>query len=151
MAHYYSNLINNKINELNDLNKNVLYKYLKINEKNYYLNHPNKEHRKLLAKFRVSDHELLIEKGRYTKIPRDQRLCKNCNLIEDEIHFFFQCKNNILVRVQFLQKYEKTYTDFDNKTLSEKLVAILNPSTPEDIKAVVSFIKQSLELRKGGS
>ena len=32
---------------------------------------------------------------------------------------------------------------------NDKLVIILNPSTPNDVKAVVSFIKESLELRKG--
>jgi hypothetical protein len=34
------------------------------------------------------------EIGRNLKIPRDQRLCAICNVLEDEFHFFFKCKRN---------------------------------------------------------
>ena len=42
-----------------------------------------------LAKFRVGNHDLEIEKGRYVKVPVDERFCKLCltlneNHIEDE-------------------------------------------------------------------
>jgi hypothetical protein len=33
----------------------------------------------------------------------------------------------------------------------EKLTKILNPSTPEQIRTVTSFLRQSLELREGDS
>jgi hypothetical protein len=36
-----------------------------------------------------------------------------------------------------------------NCNIIEKLNIILNPLTPEDIKTVVSFSQQSLELSKG--
>ena len=38
------------------------------------------------------------------------------------------------------------FTDLNNE---EKLIKILNPSTPMQIMTVASFIKQSLELREG--
>ena len=40
---------------------------------------------------RISDHALEIERGRYNKINREQRICRQChlNVIEDEEHFFF--------------------------------------------------------------
>jgi hypothetical protein len=44
--------------------------------------------RQLITKFRSSDHNLEIEKGRYKNIPCQQRLCNTCNNIEDEDHFF---------------------------------------------------------------
>jgi hypothetical protein len=50
--------------------------------------------RQLLTKFRTSDHPLEIELGRYKKIPRHQRLCKTCKVLDDEIHFFLQCQIN---------------------------------------------------------
>jgi hypothetical protein len=49
---------------------------------------------------RVSDHFLEIERGRYTRIKKENRICKFCDLkeIEDEFHFFFRCKNNHTLR-----------------------------------------------------
>ena len=43
---------------------------------------------------RISDHGLEIERGRYNKINREQRMCRQChlNVIEDEEHFFFHCQ-----------------------------------------------------------
>jgi hypothetical protein len=45
--------------------------------------------RQLFTKFRVSDHSLEIETGRYENITREERICKNCNLEEigNEYHF----------------------------------------------------------------
>jgi hypothetical protein len=39
---------------------------------------------------RISDHVLEIERGRYNKINREQRICRQChlNVIEDEEHLF---------------------------------------------------------------
>jgi hypothetical protein len=39
--------------------------------------------RQLFTKFRVSDHSLEIESGRYKNITREERICKNCNLNEN--------------------------------------------------------------------
>ena len=59
-----------------------LYKQLKGSlDKEYYLSSENLEFRKLITKFRISDHYLEIEKGRHYKIPRENRLCKTCNVI----------------------------------------------------------------------
>lgn len=151
VINYYKNIVDDQINNLNDSNKNYLYKFLKINnnEEEYYLSHPNKDTRKILTKFRVSDHELLIETGRYKKIPREQRKCQVCNNIDDEFHFFFNCKLNRNARESFMKYLEETHNNFNNLSATEKLITILNPSTPLQIKTVVSFIVQSLELRKG--
>ncbi|XP_013388600.1 FMRFamide-related neuropeptides [Lingula anatina] len=42
---------------------------------------------------RVSDHELEIERGRYThpKTKIEDRKCPHCNAVEDEAHFFLEC------------------------------------------------------------
>jgi hypothetical protein len=55
----------------------------------------NFENRKLIVKMRISDHVLEIERGRYNKINREQRMCRQChlNVIEDEVDFFFHLKN----------------------------------------------------------
>jgi hypothetical protein len=49
---------------------------------------------------RISDHVLEIERGRYNKINREQRICRQCHLtvIEDEEHFFFHCQKNRIIK-----------------------------------------------------
>ena len=54
----------------------------------------NRSHRISMSKFRLSDHCLMIEKGRHKRpiIPRDQRFCPFCpGQVEDETHFLAQC------------------------------------------------------------
>ena len=48
---------------------------------------------KELSKLRISAHDLMIERGRYFRpvIPRNQRVCLNCEQVEDEIHFMLFC------------------------------------------------------------
>jgi hypothetical protein len=40
----------------------------------------------------VSHHFLEFERGRYTRIKKENRICKFCDLkeVEDEFHFFFR-------------------------------------------------------------
>jgi exonuclease III len=49
--------------------------------------------RKILTRFRLSNHDLAIEKGRYRRIPRDERICEACGKgeIETEEHFLLKC------------------------------------------------------------
>ena len=55
---------------------------------NYLTMVKNIDQRKTLTRFRVSNHNLMIEHGRYQNIPRDERLCTVCdkNEIENEDH-----------------------------------------------------------------
>ena len=53
----------------------------------------NFKYRNAITKFRTSSHDLEIEKGRHNphRLPLEQRLCKLCNVIEDEVHFLLSC------------------------------------------------------------
>ena len=50
----------------------------------------------IIAKIRLSSHPLLIETGRYTGIPRAERICghRNSRDIEDEDHFVLICSKS---------------------------------------------------------
>jgi hypothetical protein len=65
-----------------------------------------KSDRSLLSKFRLSAHSLAIEKGRYSNIERQNRVCLSCNTgeVENEYHFFSTCPHYISLRKKFLQK-----------------------------------------------
>ena len=122
-----------------------MYKFLKQNENEieYYLSHPERNVRLILTKFTLIAHKLLIEIGRTLKIPKDQRLCAICNVLEDEFYFFFECKRNT--------NNQNIYSSFLELSHEEKLTKILNSWTPEQMRTVTSFIRQSLELREGDS
>ena len=49
------------------------------------------------------------------------------------------------------QYFQNIYSNFLELNHKEKITKILNPSTPEQIRTVKSFIRQSLELREGDS
>jgi hypothetical protein len=75
---------------INDSSKLFLYSKLKsdIKLEEYLKSERNLKNRQLLTKFRLSDHNIEIELGRYKNIPRNQRHCKFCKTLDDEFHFF---------------------------------------------------------------
>ena len=61
--------------------------------------------RKIITKFRCSDHKLEIEVGRHKKIPRENRVCKQCpNDIETEMHFLCSCPSYKNLRKKLFEK-----------------------------------------------
>jgi hypothetical protein len=50
-----------------------------------------REHRQAMTKLRISAHDLEVERGRYAGLPRQQRLCRHCGVLEDELHFLDVC------------------------------------------------------------
>jgi len=85
-------------------NKLRFYKLVKNSfGKEPYLNSVPIYHlRKAITKFRCSDHNLEIEKGRHTNKKREERVCKVCNKsIEDEIHFLNNCQNYNELRTHY--------------------------------------------------
>ena len=42
-----------------------------------------------LTKFRVSNHQLPIERGRYENLEHGERKCNVCQVLGDEFHFLF--------------------------------------------------------------
>ena len=52
--------------------------------------------RVVLAKFRISNHDLECEQGRYRRCERQDRVCKLCEknniiVVENEYHVLFEC------------------------------------------------------------
>ncbi|CAB3979530.1 Hypothetical predicted protein [Paramuricea clavata] len=69
--------------------------------------------RRTFSQYRVSNHKLQIERGRYENISREQRFCKLCNTgeVENEYHLALSCpkyedlrnnSNNILKNLFYL-------------------------------------------------
>ena len=127
---------------INDSSKLFLYKLksdIKLEE--YLKSERNFKNRQLLKKFRLSDHKLEIELA-VTKIFN----CKCCKALDDEFHFFFDCKVTDNIRLSFIDFMKTQYPNFNQLDSLEKLKNILNPDKGI-LPSVCNFIKRSLEVR----
>jgi capsid portal protein len=66
-----------------------------------------------------------IELGRYKNIPRNQRHCKFCKTLDDEFHFFFDCKVTDNIRPSFIDFMKTKYPHFNQLDSLEKLKLFL--------------------------
>ena len=61
----------------------------------------------IFSKFRLSNHVLMIEKGRHLKIEKNQRFCPFClNCVETERHFLLNCRIYAHIRKELFDKLE---------------------------------------------
>ena len=107
-------------------------KYLKEID-NYFI-------RRQTVKFRISDHLLMIEKGRHHGMLNEDRICKQCDIdcVEDELHFLLVCPKCKDLREQYLPKYH-----ISNPNL-RKFVDILHSNNGEIISNLSIYIYKSL-------
>ena len=107
---------------------------------------PNEKERISMTKFRLSNHQLMIEKGRYSNLDKEQRFCPFCpDSIEDEKHFLTECKAYKNERRIFYTDIEKDYRPFILKNGSEKMIFLL--SNKNMIKKTSRFIYECTQLR----
>ena len=94
----------------------------------------------LITKWRLSSHNLHVERGRYTspKTPREERTCKVCpTSVEDEVHVLFYCPLYKIVRVRH-RDFLATHT-----TLKD----VLNPSCLEEAECVGDILLEIERIR----
>ena len=93
-------------------NKTIVYRIYKDTHcYENYLSNLNSKSRLALCRFRLSNHKLPIERGRFSNIERERRFCQLCNgiMIGDEFHFILECPALQHLREHFLPKYCQTY------------------------------------------
>ena len=76
----------------------------------------NTHHLNVLVKLRLSDHHLMIEKGRRCRPPihREERLCPTCGTLGDEVHFLIDCIKFTAQRQEALRKINTITPNFDS-------------------------------------
>lgn len=77
----------------------------------------------------ISDHNLMMEKGRHLEINRHQRICPKCNVIANEQHFLTECDSNSYLRFLDSINNEKNCKS-SSFQVQKKLSYVLNPSKP---------------------
>ena len=63
-----------------------------------------------IIKFRLGNHFLPIETGRWTRRPREERVCETCDVLGDEKHMLFEC--NEIDRTNLNIQVPQSYTNF---------------------------------------
>ena len=96
-------------------------------------------------------HDLKIEKGCYFRpvIPRNQRLCSNCDQIEDEIHFVLFCNKFKDLRTLLFQRLNIHIHDMKPNTVEAFTVfsKLLNPTNEKETKDICNFISDAMKVR----
>jgi hypothetical protein len=118
-----------------------------------YLNIANADLRKELARFRISAHYLMIEKGRFDGknkyVPPSKRLCQVCNLgaMEDELHFVLDCPRYLPSRTHLLNQISAKNIHFPNYTREQRFTWLFSNDDLDCQKAVAIYIAESMKLR----
>lgn len=56
------------------------------------------QYRKAFTRYRLSSHDLKIETGRWSRVPRNERYCVCGDVVQDEFHVLFLCPNTSQIR-----------------------------------------------------
>ena len=110
--------------------------------------------RRILTKFRVSDHTLEIERGRRENVLMEDRLCTLCKrnnklVLEDEYHFMIHCP----VYEELRSKYLPSIVNNENRDFELFINTMKTNDTEEQIRIAIylwkSFKKREILIQEG--
>ena len=111
----------------------------------------NFEQRRQFTKFRISNHKLAIEAGRYSNqyVQSDQRICVYCtsNEIECEMHMLFKCPIYNEFRENFYRLLEKEMI-INKRNENDLLQNLMSSNNSKIIILLSKFICKCLILRQ---
>ena len=132
----------------NNFSKLKTYAKLKTNiglEK-YLVSVKNVTDRISLTKLRLSNHTLMIEKGRHQNIEIENRLCPFCpTCIEDEMHFLIKCPAYIEYRAKLMDTIH--YTLRNHCILGSASLFMFLMKSDNITHVTANFITQANKLR----
>ena len=112
-----------------------------------YLDVLDKEKRISISRIRLSSHNFPIERMRYKKIKREQRICPICNLDEigDEMHYLLRCKNTNIenTRNNFIDKIKKLqpqFVNFENNNIIQYCITMIDNLTYKTFSIFINDI-----------
>ena len=138
------------LTEITNMSKLRTYTTIKNNIKfeKYLTSVRNIPNRIALTKFRLSNHTLMIESGRYENIHQLNRKCPFCpDKIENEIHLLINCPIYSNLRLSMLGEIEKTIIGF-YYPYDENFLFWFMLSNPLIAQSTAEFIKLAMDLRE---
>ena len=144
----FTNHFDSSLNELRvkaDTKLNIYSQIKHVHKFENYLNH--RQYHSIITKFRISDHHLPIERGRYVipKLPRIFRECTICRAgVGDELHAMFYCLNEklTLLRSKFLQLIYSVSPQINILSPNEQMLYILAAVEDDLLSATSSWLIQ---------
>ena len=138
-----------------DHNKLRFYKTFKgcFKPEYYISNINNRNQRAWLSRLRTSSHRLEVERGRYTGVPFNQRLCKYCpqeasGMVDTETHYLLECAAFSNQRRCFLARIASLVPNFGNLSKEDKVKILLCPASNIAAKTVNKFIGLMFKARE---
>jgi hypothetical protein len=101
--------------------------------------------RQTICKFRISNHRLRIETGRFKNIPLDERKCNECNVVEDEIHFLTECSKFANLRLSLYECMSETCENFGELCNKDKFIYMMSTCNESAIKEIGKYLVKSME------
>jgi hypothetical protein len=101
------------------------------------------EQRKSLSRFRISAHNLAIERGRYARPPTpiENRTCPQCpDKVEDELHVLTECSSLTNDRASLFTDIIRICPQFEYLDNEQSFIYMMS-ADGEVIKLVANFIK----------
>ena len=120
--------------------------------KNYIRDVNIRTHRIILSKMRISNHRLAIETGRFSKTPRNERVCLFCKAnnnfseIEDEQHMLLRSSRYTKIRRDLFDRVRKCCPRIDLLNDENKFMYLLN-SSDSTIKDVARIFHSAYKAR----
>lgn len=107
------------------------------------------KYRQAFARFRASSHTLEIERGRYTRPVTDvqNRICQNCRVIENEIHFLLDCPLYATRRERMISNVASVEPDIHTLTRDETFTLLLTSENPMIVTWVGKFLHHAFIQR----
>ena len=151
----YENFWNNLLSQNNDniwrRNKLRTYRKLKANfeAEKYLYTDVDKCSISTFVRVRISNCNLDIERGRYSKLPVEQRICRLCSSeVEDEFHFIIHCPKLSAYRVDLFESLSLVIPSFPDMSEIEKFKYILSSNDLDICKICILGVKKMYDLNQ---
>ena len=99
-----------------------------------------------MSKFRLSNHKLMIEKGRHLNMEKMDRKCPFCPTVEDETHFLLHCRTFSDLRECMFDTVAGTLNDELNRNDDEMMLRYLLGNT-QISPVIAKYLRKTMELR----
>ena len=100
-----------------------------------------------MTKFRLSNHKLMIEKGRHQNTHKELRICPFCTKVEDEIHFLTNCHTFRYIRAALFKKVEEVSQLRNIKEMEANSLFKLLLERENTLQIVAKYLTKTMELR----
>ena len=92
-------------------------------------------------------YSLAIETGRHHKpkpIPLEERLCNECDVVEDEFHHLMVCAKFVKPRLELFKCAQDKIEGFNSKSEREKFIAILSTQNKPLLMELATFLTNNV-------